>query len=131
VLISNRDANTVYHVEVSFYANETLLDVTYYPWIEVGSSKYVYLQFKPIKSGAYIITAKVRYIEANSDGLSWAPLAIITPRVDGVFATLIKIEKEKRILLRARIPDTEKTFESTSNVEVLENTSQTLRENPL
>jgi len=180
VLISNRGANTIYHVEVSFYANETLLDVAYYPWIEAGSSKYIYLQFKPTKSGAYIITAKVRYItqeygvqnltyqtlvyaktqhflsialantgketwlvgvvspatnttvyiEASSDGLSWAPLAIITPRVDGVFTIPIKTEKEKRILLRARIPDTEKTFESTSNVEVLENTSQTLRETP-
>ncbi len=174
VLLSNRGANVAYHVEVSLYANETPLEVVYYPSVEAGSSKFINLKFKPSKRGAYIITAKVRYltqeygvqnltyqtiiyaktqhflsialttigekawlvgvvspvtdtnvyIEVSSNGLIWAPVATVTPRDDGMFFVPVKTGEERRILLRARIPSTEKTFESISNIEVLETMTQ-------
>jgi hypothetical protein len=175
IAISNRGANTLYHISVSLYVNESLLDVIYHPSIEPGSSRYATVQFNPTRGGAYVLTAKARYvtqeygplnltyqalvyaktqhsitinlatpggearvigvispptdtrvyIEASLDALNWIPVATITPRGDGTFIAPVKTGERGYLLVRARIPETERTFESTSNIVVLENVTQT------
>ncbi|MCC6044279.1 MAG: hypothetical protein LM584_03220 [Desulfurococcaceae archaeon] len=175
IVISNRGANTLYHISVSLYVNESLLDVIYHPSIEPGSSRYATVQFNPTRGGAYVLTAKARYvtqeygplnltyqalvyaktqhsititlatpsgeahvigvispptdtrvyIEASLDALNWIPVATITPRGDGTFIAPVKTGERGYLLVRARIPETERTFESTSNIVVLENVTQT------
>ncbi len=175
ILLSNRGANTIYHVSLSLYVNESLLDVVYYPLIEPGSTKQISINFKPGRGGVYVLTAKARYvtqelsalnltyqaliyaktrhyisiapttvdgearligvvspvtdvkvyIEVSLDGLSWTSIATVSPGSDGMFTIPVKTGERKYVLLRARIPDTERTFESISNIVVLENTTQT------
>jgi CARDB. len=178
VVLSNKGANTIYHVSVSLYVNETLLDVIYYHSLEPGSTRHVNMQFKPSKGGAYVLTAKAKYItqeygtlnltyqalvyaktqhqisiapaptsggaqivgvvspptdtkiyvEVSLDGLNWAPATIVTAGGDGMFVTPVTVEG-RYMILRARIPETEKTFESISNIVVLEDITQA-RVNP-
>ena len=64
------------------------------------------------------------YVEASLDGVRWVPVANTTPGSDGLFEVTIKDVKGDIVMLRARIPETDTTFESISNVVALANTTK-------